>query len=370
MNGFRLTPSRGLEKRRKSWLTAIPSVQTHIAPISGRDVMTTLTESKRQSQPTSPTPSIPASFLVTSYNKAAYLPSVLDSVWREAQDVGGEFILVDDGSTDGSEHICAAFAATHAEVVYWRQENRGIYQTINSIAPKARGRWVRFCDSDDPLISGSTRRLIDVATATGAGLAYGQAIAYGPDPLALDRLSLRISPPSAANTHADGLMYLIRGMNFTPSMAVCRADALLKSLPLPVDLVSCQDLALWFPIVSRLPLAWIDEPVCFNLQGASNQLSANNALTLQQTIRITQRNAGLLSVRHKRAALLKAANRTRRWLRNMRPEQNSFGAQMWLFAVNARARFGLIDFNATLGKIANYYEHELEPILKRQARPF
>lgn len=332
--------------------------------------MTTLADAVLQIQPTLPTVAVPTSFLVTSYNKAAYLPSVLDSVWREAQEVGGEVILVDDGSTDGSERICAAFAATHPEVVYWRQENRGIYQTINSIAAKARGQWIRFCDSDDPLISGSTRRLIDMANETGAGVAYGRAIAYGPEPLAWDRLSLRVSPPSTPNIHPDGLMYLIRGMNFTPSMTVCRADALMKALPLPVDLVSCQDLALWFPIVSRLPLAWIDEPVCFNLKGASNQLSANNALTLQQTIRITQRNAGFLSVRHKRAAMLKAANRTRRWLRNMRPEQNSLSAQMWLFAVNARARFGLIDFNSTLEKIANYYEHELEPILRRQARPF
>jgi glycosyltransferase involved in cell wall biosynthesis len=327
-------------------------------------------ESTQQSQPTSPTPAIPASFLITSYNKAAYLPAVLESVWREALDVGGEVILVDDGSTDGSERICAAFAGIHPEVVYWRQENRGIYQTINGIAPKARGRWVRFCDSDDPLIRGSTRRLVDIANETGAGVAYGRAISYGPDPLPGDRLSLRVAPPSAANIHADGLMYLIRGMNFTPSMAVCRADALMKILPLSVDLVSCQDLALWFPIVSRLPLAWIDEPVCFNLQGAPNQLSANNALTLQQTIRITQRNAGLLSIRHKRAALLKASNRTRRWLRNMRPEQNSFGVQLWLFAVNALAKFGLIDFNRTLEQIANQYEHELEPILQRQARPF
>jgi glycosyltransferase involved in cell wall biosynthesis len=332
--------------------------------------MSTSAEAACHARTASSAPAVPVSFLVTSYNKAAYLPTVLDSVWREAQAVGGEVVLVDDGSSDGSERICAAFAKMHPEIDYWRQENCGIYQTVNRIAAKARGQWVRFCDSDDPLISGSTRRLIDIATETGAGLAYGRAIAYGPAPLAGERLSLRIASPSVTNIHPDGLMYLIRGMNFTPSMAVCRTDALMGALPLPVDLVSCQDLALWFPVVSRLPLAWVDEPVCFNLQGAPNQLSANNALTLQQTIRITQRHAGLLSARHKRAALLKAANRTRRWLRKMRPDRNSLGVQIWLGGINARARFGLIDFNATLEQIANCYEHELEPILKRQARPF
>ncbi|WP_088348314.1 MULTISPECIES: glycosyltransferase family 2 protein [Rhodomicrobium] len=315
-------------------------------------------------------PEIPVSFLVTSYNKAAYLPAVLDSVWRESQAVGGEVVLVDDGSSDGSEGICAAFAQSHREVVYWRQENQGIFPTVNGIAAKVRGKWVRFCDSDDPLIAGSTRRLIDIATETGAGVAYGRAIVYGPAPLTAEQLSLRIKQPAATNVHPDGVMYLIRGMNFTPSMSICRADALKDALPLPVDLVSCQDLALWFPIVSRLPLAWINEPVCFNLKGVANQLTANDALTLQQTIRITQRNAGLLTASHKRAAVLKAANRTRRWLRRMRPDRNSLGAQFWLLGVNARARLGLIDFNTTLDKIADYYEYELEAILKRRARPF
>jgi glycosyltransferase involved in cell wall biosynthesis len=319
---------------------------------------------------TSSCPTVPASFLATSYNKAAYLSTVLESVWREAQLVGGEVILVDDGSTDGSDLICKAFAEAHPEIVFWRQENRGIFSTVNAIAAKARGRWVRFCDSDDPLIPGSTLRLIEAAEKTGAGVAHGQGIAYGPDPLIEDSLALPSSASGTVTLHPDGLMYLIREMDFTPSMTVCRTDALKEALPLPNDLVSCQDLALWLPIVSRLPIVSIDEPVCFNLKGVANQLSGNYALTIQQTIRITQRNGDLLSSHHKRAAMLKAVNRTRRWLRKARPDLNSIGAQIRLLAVDIRARLGLIDFKKTLGTIAEYYEHDLRPILEQRARPF
>jgi glycosyltransferase involved in cell wall biosynthesis len=332
--------------------------------------MTMLAERRHTEHSSEPASAVSVSFLVTSYNKAAYLPVVLASVWSEAVAVGGEVVLVDDGSTDGSERICAAFAESHPEVIYSRQDNQGVYRTVNGIAARARGTWVRFCDSDDPLILGSTRRLIEVAQEAGAGIAYGQAIAYGPEPMVRETPSPPLSSRSAATVHADGLMYLIRGMNFTPSMAVCRADALRKALPLPADLISCQDLALWFPVVSAMPLAFVEEPVCFNLKGAPNQLSANHALTLQQTIRITQRYADLLSAHHKRAAILKAANRTRRWFRKMRPDRNSPGMQLWLMAIAARARFGRIDFNTTLEKIANCYEHELEPILNRRAKPF
>jgi hypothetical protein len=213
-------------------------------------------------------------------------------------------------------------------------------------------------------------RLIEAAEKTGAGVAHGQGIAYGPDPLSEDSLSLSLAPSRTVTRHPDGLMYLIREMDFTPSMTVCRTDALTQALPLPDDLVSCQDLALWLPIASRFPIVSIDEPVCYNLKGVSNQLSGNYALTIQQTIRITQRHGDLLSLRHKRAAMLKAVNRTRRWLRKARPDRNSVGAQVRLLAVDIRARLGLVDFKKTLGTIAEYYEHDLQPILERRARPF
>ena len=322
---------------------------------------------KDQGRPNKP---VSVSFLVTSYNKGAYLPAVLESVRREAISTEGEFILVDDGSTDGSDKICAAFAEAHPEIRYWRQENQGIYPTVNAIAAKASGEWIRFCDSDDPLIGGSTERLIEAGETTGAGVVYGQAIHYGPEPLSCREWTPPAGLSSAAQLHADGLMHLIRGMNFTPSMAIYRRSALEAALPLPTDLVSCQDLAMLFPAVRHMPLAWINAPVCFGLRGAPNQLSANHALTLQQTIRITQRNAALLSSSHKRAALLKAANRTRRWLRKVQPERNSFSWQVWLIGVAISAKLGLVNFTKTLEKIARFYEQELGPVIGREVKPF
>jgi len=310
------------------------------------------------------------SFLVTSYNKAAYLPAVLDSVLTEAQSVGGEIILVDDGSTDGSDRICAAFAEANPEVEYWPQANRGVYATMNIVAPKARADWVRFCDSDDPLIPGSTARLMQAGAETGAGVIFGRGIAYGPKPLSKTFAAPVPMKRAAARLYPDGMIYLIRAMNFTPSMALYRRDGLSSAFPLPPDLVSCQDLALLFPVLKRMRLASIDEPVCFSLQAATNRLSANHALTLQQTMRITQRNAHLLSSAHKRAALLKSANRTRRWLRKARPESNSLAWQAWLLGIAVGARLGLVDFSRTLEKIAWVYERELQPILDRRARPF
>ena len=54
---------------------------------------------------------MPVSYLVSSYNKRPWLPAVLASVARERGKTGGEIVLIDDGSADGSADLCAAFAA-------------------------------------------------------------------------------------------------------------------------------------------------------------------------------------------------------------------------------------------------------------------
>jgi hypothetical protein len=313
------------------------------------------------------------SFLVTSYNKASYLPSVLASVAREADRTGGEIIIVDDGSTDGSDLICAEFAERRAGVLYWRQANRGIYATINIIAARAQGEWIRFCDSDDPLIPGSTACLINAAEKTGAGVAYGKPIHYGPAPVAAQAPAEQYDYRRAScHVHPDGLMHLIRGMNFTPSMSVYRRESLQKALPLPeARLVSCQDLALLFPAVSDRPLVAVDAPVCHYLSGAANQLSANAILTLQQTMRITQHHARFLSPAHKRAALLKAINRTRRVMKRragLRPA--NIVVQVWLLLAAARTKLGLSDFDRTLDAVATIHERDLQPLLSRSTNPF
>ncbi|NJM33836.1 MAG: glycosyltransferase family 2 protein [Rhodomicrobium sp.] len=119
------------------------------------------------------------SYLLTSYNKVDYLPSVLDSILVEHSETGGEIIVIDDGSTDGSLDLCRQFAADNPAVKLIEQENRGVFAALNRIIPLASHAWIRLCDSDDPLIYGSTRYLRRLAELRNAAIAYGAAIDYG-----------------------------------------------------------------------------------------------------------------------------------------------------------------------------------------------
>ena len=94
------------------------------------------------------------SVIVPLYNaqrsNETYLRQALDSVagqlYREF-----ELILVDDGSTDDTPAVAAAFAAAHPEleITTLHQANAGQSSARNLGASRATGDWLAFLDQDD-----------------------------------------------------------------------------------------------------------------------------------------------------------------------------------------------------------------------------
>ena len=85
------------------------------------------------------------SVVIPTYNRADYLPAAIESVQRQTlHDV--EMIVVDDGSTDGTE---ALMAAPPANVRYVKLPHGGLAHARNAGMRLARGEYVAFLDSDD-----------------------------------------------------------------------------------------------------------------------------------------------------------------------------------------------------------------------------
>ncbi|MGB0084702.1 MAG: glycosyltransferase [Rhodomicrobiaceae bacterium] len=310
------------------------------------------------------------SYLLTSYNKAGFLPCVLESIRREHAETGGEIIIIDDGSTDGSAVICRDFADLDPRVVLIEQPNHGIYAALNRIVPLAKSPWIRLCDSDDPLIPGSTAYLIEMAGLTGAAIAYGAAIDYGPQPLRVEALTTGRPATRAPFIHPDALLHLIEAMDFTTSRAIYRTNAAKTALPLPEILISCQDFALALRMTANGKLVRMPDPVCFYLRGASNQLSASHALTRHQTIRILQASRHYLQRRHRDAAV-KVSYQCRR--RELRREQTGFAFQirkLSLKALSAATRFGFYDWHRALDVFAAPYESQIGALIRRRTKPY
>ena len=88
------------------------------------------------------------SVIIPIYNAEKTLRRCLDSLLPQARGCA-ELILVNDGSTDGSEQICLLYSSAYPEVRYIRKENGGVSSARNAGLAAAEGDYVTFVDSDD-----------------------------------------------------------------------------------------------------------------------------------------------------------------------------------------------------------------------------
>lgn len=88
------------------------------------------------------------SIIIPAYNVKAYLSDCLDSILNQAQPFD-EIIVVNDGSTDGSEILCREYRDAHPEIILIEQENRGLSEARNGGMMRATGDYIVFVDADD-----------------------------------------------------------------------------------------------------------------------------------------------------------------------------------------------------------------------------
>ncbi|RDI98002.1 glycosyltransferase [Dyella solisilvae] len=96
------------------------------------------------------------SVLIPAYNHARFIDQCLDSVLEDPYPAK-ELLIIDDGSTDGTAERIAAWADSHRHLIaveYVHRGNRGIAATMNELAARARGEFLRLGASDDYLLPG------------------------------------------------------------------------------------------------------------------------------------------------------------------------------------------------------------------------
>lgn len=90
------------------------------------------------------------SIIIPIYNSKDYIPDCLKGVLAQTyQNI--EIILVDDGSTDGSEELCDNFAEKDSRIRVIHQENQGAAKARKTGVTAATGKYLCFVDSDDTI---------------------------------------------------------------------------------------------------------------------------------------------------------------------------------------------------------------------------
>ena len=190
------------------------------------------------------------SVIVPVYNVASYLDECLSSL--EAQDCHDfEAVCVDDGSTDASADILAAWYRTHEWVRVVSKANGGLSSARNAGLAVAQGDYVCFLDSDDRYVPNACSKIIESLDQSGA-----DALVFGGFALPRDAstpwMDKTLSPtPATYEGLCEELLFRPDTRPFVWRNAFCRDFLLREGLSFNEDIAYGEDQVFQFAAYAR-----------------------------------------------------------------------------------------------------------------------
>jgi len=192
------------------------------------------------------------SVIVPAKNAAAYIGEAIDSALLQ----GGvsEIIVVDDGSTDGTEAIVRAFSDPRLRLM--RNEGSGVSAARNLGVGNARGDWLVFLDADDRLRPGAIATLLAAAEiAPRAVLVYGDYNTIDSAGRTIGRRDLlkrRQKPSGNVLERLASGNFIVNG-----GIMLVRADAFRAIGGFDVSLRYCEDWHCWCRLAAAGEFAYV-----------------------------------------------------------------------------------------------------------------
>ena len=219
------------------------------------------------------------SFVVTVFDKAPYLPTVVAGLAAQRGDFEREFVFVNDGSRDESLAVLEQATAGWPARRIIDQPNRGPSAALNAGLRAADGDFVKPVDGDDVLTPNATASLLEALAATGAGFAYGAAGAYR----AADGMAAVLAQAAAAPSGGQpepvlhALMRTLRSAQTTPSSWLARGELARKGCDPEVYV---QDYSIELRMAHETAVARIPDVIYLRPELAPGRMSEQEAQTL------------------------------------------------------------------------------------------
>ena len=168
------------------------------------------------------------------FNGDKYLAEAIDSILAQTF-TDFEFIIIDDGSKDGSLNILREYEKRDSRIRLIARENRNLSDTLNEIILLARGQWVARMDQDDIALPQRFERQLQWLEQTGADICGGWIQLFG----AADKRILKHPQTDSAVK-----MELLFGSSFAHPTVIMKAE-LVKKLRYDKAWEHCEDYDLW-----------------------------------------------------------------------------------------------------------------------------
>ena len=215
------------------------------------------------------TGTVAASVVIPLYNKARHISRALDSVLAQTcQDF--ELVVVNDGSTDGSERVVERYADPRIRLV--QQANAGVSAARNRGIAEARADLIAFLDADDEWLPGHLETILRLRRKCPGCGAYATAFRIvtprgekTPPFIGIPAPPYEgVIPNYFRTVHGDHAVW-------TSAVAVHR-EAFNDCGPFPVGEPRREDLDMWCRIALKYPIAFSTDEGAVYHQEADNRV--------------------------------------------------------------------------------------------------
>ncbi|MEH8018601.1 glycosyltransferase [Rheinheimera muenzenbergensis] len=115
------------------------------------------------------------SVVIPAYNRAHCIHRAISSVQKQTEQ-RFEVIVIDDGSSDGTEQVIAEISKDEPRLRYIKQENGGATKARNTGIKSASGSYIAFLDSDDVFLPHHLEQAMSVLDGSEHTVVYTQVV--------------------------------------------------------------------------------------------------------------------------------------------------------------------------------------------------